>query len=248
MLIGLTLVLLLLFTVGLVSGALGASLLKGLEVPDFLSVPRPHVKLPAEEVFHILGFPVTNTILATWLTIVVVAGLFYAATRKIKIVPTGLQNLMEVALETLLNFVESVAGKEKGRRFFPLIATIFFFVLMNAWLSLLPGFGSITAHTAEGETHLLRGAGTDINMPLALALISFVFVEYWGISALGWRYVEDLHRSHRCLRGYSGDDERDGTYRQLHLPSLWQHDRRGDTASGGRLSRPLGNGPPLLWA
>ena len=201
MLISITLVLFLLFIVGLASGALGASLLKGLEIPDFLRVPRPDIKLIAEEVFPIFGFSITNSILAAWLTIMVLVGLFFAATRKMKIVPTGLQNLMEAALELLLNFVESVAGKKNGHRFFPLIATIFLFVLMNAWLALLPGFGSITIHTAEGETHLLRSAGTDINMPLALALISFVFVEYWGISSLGWRYIGKFFRVGQLLGG-----------------------------------------------
>jgi F-type H+-transporting ATPase subunit a len=72
------------------------------------------------------------------------------------------------------------------------VATIFLFVITNAWLSLLPGFGSILITTAEGEAvHLLRGANTDINLPLALALVSFFFVEYWGISSLGGlRYLK----------------------------------------------------------
>ena len=71
-----------------------------------------------------------------------------------------------------------------------MIATIFLFVIVNAWLSLLPGFGSIWVTGAEGEhVHLFRGANTDINLPLALAFISFVFVEYYGIRALGWGYA-----------------------------------------------------------
>jgi F-type H+-transporting ATPase subunit a len=83
-----------------------------------------------------------------------------------------------------------VAGEKNGRRFFPIVATIFLFVLMNAWLSLLPGFGSVEVITAEGEhVHLLRGANTDINVPLALALVSFVFVEYFGLRSHGFRYL-----------------------------------------------------------
>jgi len=97
--------------------------------------------------------------------------------------------LLEFALGALLNFCKTVAGEKNGRRFFPIVATIFLFVAFNAWLSLLPGFGSITVHTAEGEAHLLRGANTDINMPLALALVSFVFVEYFGLRTLGIRYL-----------------------------------------------------------
>lgn len=87
------------------------------------------------------------------------------------------------------DFCQSAAGERNGRRFFPIVATIFLFVAFNAWLGLLPGFGSITVHTAEGEVHLLRPANTDINMPLALALMSFVFVQYFGLRSLGRRYV-----------------------------------------------------------
>ena len=92
---------------------------------------------------------------------------------------------MEYALEWMLNLCVDVAGEKYGRRFFPVVTTIFLFVIMNAWLSLLPGFGSILVNVEGHEVHLLRGANTDINFPLALALISFVFVEYLGISSLG---------------------------------------------------------------
>jgi F-type H+-transporting ATPase subunit a len=85
----------------------------------------------------------------------------------------------------------SVAGEENGRRFFPVVATIFLFVAFNAWLALIiPGFGSITIHTAEGEVHLLRAANTDINMPLALALVSFGFYWYFGFRALGVKFMK----------------------------------------------------------
>jgi F-type H+-transporting ATPase subunit a len=80
------------------------------------------------------------------------------------------------------------------------VATIFLFVAFNAWLSLIPGFGSITVTTAEGEhVHLLRGANTDINMPLALALISFVFVEYFGLKSLGVRYLRKFFNAGEFL-------------------------------------------------
>ncbi|MBI4180982.1 MAG: F0F1 ATP synthase subunit A [Chloroflexi bacterium] len=178
-----------LFVIGFISGPLGKSLLGDLGLPSWISVPRPHPELPAETVSHILGFPITNSIIGAWLTIIVLVGFSYAVTRRLKLIPRRLQTLLEFALEKLLSFCQSVAGEKNGRRFFPIIATIFLFVLMNAWLSLLPGFGSITAHTAEGETHLLRGANTDVNMPLALALVSFVFVEFFGIKSLGFHYL-----------------------------------------------------------
>jgi len=188
MLVGTLVLLLVLFVVSFISGALGASFLGDLGMPSFLSVPKPHPQIPAEEVFHLFGFPVTNTLVASWLTMLVLIGLFYAGTRKMKLIPGKLQNFMEMGVEMLLNFVEGVAGKENGRRFFPLIATIFLFVIMNAWLSLFPGFGTVLITGAEEEpVHLLRGANTDINLPLTLALMSFIFVEYWGITSRGFR-------------------------------------------------------------
>ena len=184
------LLLLILFVVGFISGPLGKSLFGDVGLPSWLSVDRPEPKLPAEVVFHLFGFPITNTLVAAWLTITVLIGVFFAATRKIKLIPSRLQTLLEFAIGGLLNFCQSVAGEKNGRRFFPIVATIFLFVLMNAWLSLIPGFGSVEVITAEGEhVHLLRGANTDINVPLALALVSFVFVEYFGLRSHGLRYL-----------------------------------------------------------
>jgi len=79
------------------------------------------------------------------------------------------------------------------------VATIFLFVITNAWLSLIPGYGSIFVTNSEGETvHLLRGVNTDINLPLALALVSFVFVEYWGLKTVGvFRYLGKFFNTRR---------------------------------------------------
>jgi F-type H+-transporting ATPase subunit a len=156
-------------------------MLGDLGLPSWLTVPRPDPKLPAEVVFHLFGFPITNSLIGAWLTIIFLVGFSYVVTRRMRLIPSRLQSLFEAFLGWLYNFCQSVAGEENGRRFFPVVATIFLFVALNAWLSLLPGFGSITVETAEGEMHLLRGANTDINMPLALALTSFVFVEFFGL-------------------------------------------------------------------
>jgi len=257
MLVGILVVVLALFLVGLVGGAIGSSLF-GIEAPSFMKFPEPHVSLPAEAVFELFGFPITNTIIASWFTIIVVVAIFYAATRKMRFIPGRLQGLVEAGVELLLNFVEGVAGKENGRRFFPVIATIFLFVIFNAYLALLPLFGPGIVRTEQAEAkapvagivasveveegdrveegeviylldsgeeitapidgkaeHLLsagdsfaandavasienhwplfRSANTDLNMPLAFALMSFVFVEYWGMRVLGaTRYLSTV--------------------------------------------------------
>jgi len=205
--------------VGLVV-ALAVMLISGL----FFPVSRPEVHLAANyhDPFIKLGpIWITNTLIASWLSIVVLIGLFWLGTRKMKLVPRRFQGLVEFVIETLLNFVESVAGRDNGRRFFPIVATIFLYVLMNAWLGLLPIFnfiGTVDPHALPspsplfpGEysgtmihTSLFRAANTDINLPLMLALVSFFCVEYWGVTSLGFRhYVSKFVRAGRMVQGFA---------------------------------------------
>jgi F-type H+-transporting ATPase subunit a len=189
--LGGVLLVLVLFLAGFVIGPLGRSIFGDLGLPSWLIVPQPEPELPADTVFHLFGFPITNSIIGAWLTIIVLVGFSYAVTRRLKVVPGRLQSAFEYLIGWLDSFCQRVAGEKDGRRFFPVVATIFLFVAFNAWLSLIPGFGSIEVTTAEGaHVHLLRGANTDINMPLALALVSFVFIEYFGLRSLGVRYLK----------------------------------------------------------
>ncbi|MDP2727048.1 MAG: F0F1 ATP synthase subunit A, partial [Dehalococcoidia bacterium] len=107
-----------------------------------VATPKPDIVLAAETIVPVLGFPVTNTILATWVTMAVLILVAWRSTRRIKDVPSRLQNLVELALEWVLNLCENVAGKN-ARRFFPLVTTLFLFVLLNNWMGILPGYGTI---------------------------------------------------------------------------------------------------------
>jgi F-type H+-transporting ATPase subunit a len=186
---------------------IGVVVILALVIVSALFFPAPnateHFVVEGEQVggLHIGPVPITNTLLASFLTIAALVALFFAATRRMKLVPKGLQNAVEMVYELLHNFVAGVAGEKNARRFFPVVATIFLYVIMAAFLSLLPGFDTIgygSTETYKGAflgnttgfvviTPLLKKANTDINFPLALALSSFVFVEFMGISALGFR-------------------------------------------------------------
>ncbi len=190
LIIGVVVVFLVLFLIGFASGPLGKSILPGLNLPSWLSVAKPHPELPAEVVFPLFGFSVTNSMIATWVTMGVLVLFAFLVTRRLRVVPRRWQMVLEFAVGSLFNFSKSVAGEKNGRLFFPIVATIFLFVAFNAWLGLLPGYGSILIHTAEGqEVHLLRPANTDINTPLAIALVAFVTVFYFGFRSLGIRYL-----------------------------------------------------------
>ena len=155
-------------------------------MPDWMTVDRPSPHLPAGEVFHIGSFAITNTLLAAWLSMIVLVVISFLATRKMKLIPSRFQSAFESIISYILNLCEDIAGKKNGRLFFPVVCTIFLFVLTNALFNLIPGFGSILVETHDGHTELLRGANTDINFPLALALIAFCMIEYWGITKTGF--------------------------------------------------------------
>jgi F-type H+-transporting ATPase subunit a len=196
---------LILFVVGLVFGPLGSSFL-GKDPPSIFKVPRPHVALPSEPVAHIGSFSITNTLLASWFTILMLVGLSYLCTRKMKLIPDKRQGMAEVVVEGLLNFVESVAGKKHARMLFAGVATIFIYVISNAYLALLPFFGTIgmhhSAHGHEEFIAIFRAANTDVNVPLSIALSSFFFVESWGMRAIGAsRYLSEFINVRQFLQG-----------------------------------------------
>ena len=151
---------------------------------SFLNVEAPKYHPAPERPFHDL--PITNTMITAWISIVVLGGLFFFGTRNMKLVPTGLQNFLELIVEAAANFIEDPAGEKHGRWFFPVCTTIFLFVVANAWLSLIPGFETISVN---GEP-LFRNANTDLNVPAVLAVVSFCFVEYWGFKAKGVSYLK----------------------------------------------------------
>ncbi|MFH1651445.1 MAG: FoF1 ATP synthase subunit a [Chloroflexota bacterium] len=195
------LILIALVTIGLVVvGVISGPLFKSVHLP--FTIEQPEISLPAATVFHVLGFPITNSIIATWVTMAFLVIFSVVATRNMKLVPGRLQSVFEFMIGSLYNFCRSVAGEENGRKFFPVVATIFLFVIFNAWLSLIPGFGSIAVVNAEGHhLELLRGANTDIYTPLAIALVSFACVEYYGLRALGIKYLGKFFSFGQFLRG-----------------------------------------------
>ena len=295
---GLSLVALLIF--GFVVGAVGSELFGTSTI-----VKEPEVHLPASAVFPaeereiaarggnlgFMGFAITNSMLSSWLTTILLIVILVLAASRRKLVPGRLQSFGEVIVEGLLNFVEGVSGKGIARAFFPIIATIFLFVLFNAWMGLLPiypslGFNSseeanaeyiakaeegkamhlhgtivsvgdseftlkdgavfhleqeseigdelskgctpapcvsesavgkivkfdavksggmlVVEHAEKGKTpriDLLRPAGTDVNMPLALAVVAFLFVEIWGLRRLGFGYLAKFIRVKTLIKG-----------------------------------------------
>lgn len=237
----------LLILLALVAGIFGFFFLRG---------PTPHISIKPETLFSAGPVNFTNTLITSWITVAFILIIVFLATRRWELVPSGVQNFFEMVVEAFYNLVVGVAGEKEGRRFFPVVATIFFFILIANWLSLTPVFNAIgiavekvpvaedPAHPEAHTEHLtlfpmekfdlgplpvsyiglsspsklsadsihtdeagavadiehesgagkvvseflpvLRGVNTDINTPLAIAVVAFIAVEFWGITALGF--------------------------------------------------------------
>lgn len=146
-----------------------------------------HVVLKAEEVFNLFGFPITNSLIMTVITTLVLLAFTYALRRKLAMVPGRLQAGVEMLFEGVLNYMTETLESEKlARAFFPLIMTIFLFILVANELAFIPGVGSILVDHLGASVPLLRAPAADLNMTLALAVIAFLAIEIAGIVLLGF--------------------------------------------------------------
>jgi len=117
-------------------------------------------QIKPETIFYIGGFPVSNTLLCTWISILILALVFFTATRYKSLVPTRYQSAVEMAVEYMRGLVESVSGKVKGRKFFPLVAALFLFIVVSNMLDILPGVDTIGAIDGAGIQSLHLSAAT----------------------------------------------------------------------------------------
>ncbi|MFA5927450.1 MAG: F0F1 ATP synthase subunit A [Patescibacteria group bacterium] len=150
-----------------------------------------HASLAAEKVTEIAGFPITNSMILSWVASALLIFVALIAARKPKLIPRGIQNVLEIAIEFLWNTVNSVLDDKKAtKKYFPLIATLFLFILTNNWLGTLPGIGTIGLNEIkDGEAAFVpffRPGNADLNHTLALAVISVISVQFFGITALGF--------------------------------------------------------------
>src|SRR5579859_3919197 len=131
------------------------------------SAPQP----PAEVLFSIAGLPVTNAILTAWVVIAILVLFAYFSTRNMKLIPSGAQNLWELIVELWVGVSEQTMGRRRGRRFMPLVATAFLFILFSNWIGTLP-IGYLTIKNAEGQDiPIFRSADSDLNVTASMAIM-----------------------------------------------------------------------------
>ncbi|MCC6238610.1 MAG: F0F1 ATP synthase subunit A [Dehalococcoidia bacterium] len=239
----------------------------------FFRGPAPTIIVAPETIFHLGSLAVTNTIFTSWIVVALLCLVAVIAGPRISLVPSGFSGLIEAMVAGFFSVVAGVVGEERGKHFFMLVATIFFYVITSNYLGLLPGnmfigkpevghgappvemrpaniagidvlyvpFGAkageehdehAAADTAATDTHAtetkaatdthatesadvegtqygilapyLRSVNTDINTPLAIAIYSFLFVEFWGFQALGFGYLKKFFNFGAMAKGPMG--------------------------------------------
>ncbi|MBI4226163.1 F0F1 ATP synthase subunit A [Candidatus Roizmanbacteria bacterium] len=159
----------------------------------------PHISIKPDHLFDFFAFPVTNSYLAA--VIVIILFFFIAIYYSEEIKKTKRVNffyLIQFSLKSMYNFFQNAVGEKIGS-LFSLLGSLFIYILLLNWFGLLPGVGSILVQVAEArysplpsETELkyhfvplLRGNTTDLNTTLALALVAFFSIQYFGARELG---------------------------------------------------------------
>ncbi|HEY1343222.1 MAG TPA: F0F1 ATP synthase subunit A [Bryobacteraceae bacterium] len=155
------------------------------------SVEQEHgLSQQAVEIARPFGFPITNSMVVTWIVAAVLIVFARVATRNMKQVPDGAQNLLEWLVGGLYGFLEGIIGPHLVKRTFWFFATVFIFILSANWLGLIPGVGTIgwghrTEHGFKIDDPLFRGANADLNLTLAMALVFFACWIVWALREVG---------------------------------------------------------------
>jgi F-type H+-transporting ATPase subunit a len=188
------------------------------------------IQIQPEVIFYLGPLPVTNALLGTWISIIFLFLVFFLGTRRRDLIPSGMQNVVEWIVEYLLNLTESVAGTVKARKFFPLVATFFIFILFCNLLDIFPGVDTIgtvnlealkVAHLSAPTSFFLLGEysnkltpwvrpGTsDLNLTLALALVSVIVTQIFGFYTLGAKQQLSKYFNFKALftHGFQGPIE-----------------------------------------
>ncbi len=150
----------------------------------------PEISIKAEKLFELWHIPVTNSLLLSLVSVVILLIVALVINRRINLIPGKLQSLFELLIEQILNLMDSVFGDRRvSERYFPVVATVFLFILFSNWLGLLPIVGPVQLRVVvEGHLTsipLLRGPAADLNFTMALAIVVVFAVNFFSITALG---------------------------------------------------------------
>lgn len=150
-----------------------------------------NISLAPNTIFEVFNFPVTNTFFWSVVLSLFLMIFFVSVGRSLKMVPGKVQSFCEMLIESAYEFVESVIGPgKKAKRVFPLVLTMFIFILTANLAVYIPGQSAITLNTAGGSVPLFRSVMSDYGLVLIMTLISVIIMQIVAIATSGpWKYL-----------------------------------------------------------
>ncbi len=151
--------------------------------------------LYSETIFHVGSFPVTNSFINSFLVLLIVLTVSWKLKSSLKLVPGKIQSIFESVIDGLLDIFDSVtSSRSKTLKFFPIVFAFFIFILLNNWLGIIPGVGSIGKVISENGENVFvpyfRGGTADLNTTLALASVGVVLSHVFSVFFIGgWKYL-----------------------------------------------------------
>lgn len=172
------------------------------------------LSIKAEELASVSNFEITNSLITSIIIISIIILFYVTYSNKLKLIPNKKQLFLEYIIEGISGLTQNILGKEISKLIFPLIFTFFIFILSSNWFGLLPITGSIGWAKKSEENALstmnlvidlkdefnlkfdhyeiipfLRSPSADLNFTIALAIISFLIIQYISIKKLGVNYL-----------------------------------------------------------
>lgn len=134
-----------------------------------------------QALFSIFGLEVSSEITTMWGIMIFILLVSYLATKNLKRVPTGVQNFMETIIEAILNFFGDLMGEKQAKKYLPLLASLFIFILVSNYSGLLPGAGHISGFKAPTS---------NLSITAGLAIVVFFSTHFFGIKEKGLGYFK----------------------------------------------------------
>ena len=131
--------------------------------------------------FDIFGLKVSSFVTTMWAVMAVILIISFFATRNLKKVPTGAQNVMEFLVQTLIGFFAGVMGEKNAKQYLPILATFFIFILLSNYSGLLPMAGHLPGLAAPTST---------LSVTAGFALVVFFCTHFFGIKEKGLGYFK----------------------------------------------------------
>ncbi len=135
----------------------------------------------SDPLFRVAGIEISDYIFSMWLVMIVLVVMAVVATKSLKWEPSGWQNFMEKVVESLLEFLTDLMGEKNARKYFPYLATVFLFILLMNYSSLLP---------MSGKLPWLTTPTTTLSVTVGLALCTFSVTHFFGIKEKGLSYFK----------------------------------------------------------